>query len=53
MEKNNILYKCNWSPFENYVFDSKVTHTFINGKLAYNNGKFDPVLHGKKLIFNR
>ena len=53
VEKNNILYKCNWSPFENYVFDSKVTHTFINGKLAYNNGKFDPVLHGKKLIFNR
>ncbi len=53
VEKNNILYKCNWSPFENYVFDSKVTHTFINGKLAYNNGKFDPVLHGKKLTFNR
>ena len=53
VEKSNILYKCNWSPFENYVFDSKVTHTIINGKLAYNDGKFDPVPQGKKLTFNR
>jgi len=53
VDKSNILYKCNWSPFENYVFDSKVTHTFINGKLAYNDGNFDPVPHGKKLTFRR
>jgi len=53
VDKSNILYKCNWSPFENYIFDSKVTHTFINGKLAYNDGNFDPVPHGKKLTFIR
>jgi len=53
VEKSNILYKCNWSPFENCIFDSKVTHTIINGKLAYNDGNFDPVPYGKKLTFDR
>jgi dihydroorotase len=53
VEKDNILYKCGWSPFEGEVFNSKVTHTFVNGHLVYNNGKFDEVLKGKRLKFNR
>ena len=53
VEKKNILYKCKWSPFENTVFDSKVTQTFVNGKLVYNNGEFNNELHGRRLTFER
>jgi len=53
VEKDNILYKCGWSPFEGTTFQHKITHTFINGKLAYENGNFDEYLHGKQLTFNR
>ena len=41
VSKDNILYKCGWSPFEGTVMKSKVTHTFVNGHLAYKDGQFD------------
>ncbi|MCL3782444.1 dihydroorotase [Prolixibacteraceae bacterium JC049] len=50
---NNILYKCQWSPFEGSAFTSKVTHTFINGKLAYENGQINKQIRGERLIFDR
>ncbi|MGL4781156.1 MAG: dihydroorotase [Bacteroidales bacterium] len=50
--KDNILYKCGWSPFEGYTFKHTVEKTFVNGNLVYNNGTFDDVCHGKELIFN-
>lgn len=53
VSKENILYKCNWSPFENYTFHSKVTHTFINGNLVYENGIFNEDIKGMALEFNR
>ena len=53
VNKGNILYKCKWSPFENYEFSSSVTHTFVNGKLIYNNGKFEESIKGQALLFNR
>ena len=53
VKKENILYKCNWSPFEGLQFDSQVTHTIVNGKLVYENGLFNSTLSGKKLTFNR
>lgn len=53
VSKNNILYKCKWSPFEGTKFSSKVTHTFVNGTLVYQNGKFNDLKKGKRLIFNR
>ena len=53
VEKQNILYKCNWSPFEGQKFNSQVTHTFVNGNLAYNKGDFCPELHGEKILFER
>ena len=34
VKKDNILYKCNWSPFEGYTFSTKVSHTFVNGNLV-------------------
>ena len=50
---DNILYKCGWSPFEGDTFTSKVTHTFVNGHLAYDNGIFNESVKGKRLEFNR
>ena len=53
VSKENILYKCGWSPFEGTTFNSTVTHTFVNGNLIYNQGVFDNNIKGKRLIFNR
>lgn len=49
--KENILYKCGWSPFEETVFSSKITHTFVNGNLLFENGIFDENTKGKRLEF--
>ena len=53
VNKQNILYKCNWSPFEGQKFNSQVTHTFVNGNLAYNKGGFSDELYGEKILFDR
>ena len=50
--KDNILYKCGWSPFENVEFSNKITHTFVNGNLMFANGVFDEKTKGKRLEFN-
>jgi dihydroorotase len=51
--KENILYKCGWSPLQGFVFPASITHTFVNGHLVYGNGSFDESLRGKRLTFNR
>lgn len=51
VEKENILYKCGWSPLEGTEFHSKVTHTFVNGKLVYENGKITQEKFGERLLF--
>ena len=53
VKKENIFYKCGWSPFEGYNFKSRVTHTFVNGKLVYHNGKVKDVKVGQRLLFER
>jgi len=53
VKKENILSKCSWSPFEGQTFRSAVTHTFISGHLAYDNGVFDESVKGKRLSFSR
>jgi len=53
VNKSNILYKCAWSPFEGTNFKSKITHTFINGKLVFQNGKIKEERVGQRLIFDR
>jgi len=53
VNKQNILYKCGWSPFEGSKFDSKVIRTFINGHLAYDKGVFSKKLNAKRLTFDR
>jgi dihydroorotase len=51
--KENILYKCGWSPFEGTTFSSSVTHTFVNGVLMYHEGVFNNEVKGKRITFNR
>mgnify|MGYP000076585064 CR=1 FL=1 len=51
--KENIFYKCGWSPFEGTEFSNTVTHTFVNGNLMYNNGVFNDEIKGERLLFNR
>ncbi|MCL7752342.1 dihydroorotase [Polaribacter sp. Z022] len=53
VSKDNILYKCGWSPFEGTTFSSTISHTFVNGNLMYNNGVFNDEIKGKRLTFNR
>jgi len=53
IEKENILYKCGWSPFEGTTFSSTVTHTFVNGNLIYENGAFNESIKGQRLKFER
>ena len=53
VSKENILYKCGWSPLENETFHSEITHTFINGNLAYENGRFSDEKFGERLLFER
>ena len=53
VNKENILYKCGWSPFEGTTFKSRVTHTFVNGILTYQNLKFPNKSVPQRLTFNR
>ncbi len=51
VSRENILYKCGWSPFERQIFHSRVTHTFVNGHLAYERGKINDSSKGSRLEF--
>ena len=47
----NILYKCGWSPFEGKKFRSAVSHTWVNGNMVYDNGRFNDNYRGNSLEF--
>ncbi|RDV11934.1 dihydroorotase [Pontibacter diazotrophicus] len=49
----NLLYKCNWSPFLGQEFNSKITHTFVNGDLMYAKGQVTSDTRGKRLKFEK
>ncbi len=53
VRKENILYKCGWSPLEGFSFPASVTHSFVNGHLVYGNGVFDESQMGSRLQFER
>ena len=53
VNKSNILSKCGWSPFESQIFNSKITHTFVNGQLVYENDIVKDIRCGQRLLFNR
>jgi dihydroorotase len=53
VSKNNILYKCGWSPLEGMTFPAAITHTFINGHLVYEKDKWNESYKGERLKFER
>lgn len=53
VNKENILYKCGWSPFEGVTFRSRISHTIVNGRVVYDNGKINDSLKGQRLEFDR
>ena len=52
-DKDNILSKCGWSPFDGFEFRSSVHATIVNGDLVYVNGKVRPGIFGKRVKFDR
>ena len=53
VSKENILYKCGWSPLEGFSFPATIAMTFVNGYPVYENGKVDASYRGMRLQFNR
>ena len=51
--QKNTLYKCGWSPLENFEFNASIVSTFVNGNLVYNNGNFNEVIKGMRMQFER
>lgn len=53
VNKQNILYKCGWSPMEGMTFPATIENTFVNGHMVYGNGVFDESKWGARLKFSR
>ncbi|HVT83878.1 MAG TPA: dihydroorotase [Chitinophagaceae bacterium] len=53
VSKENIFYKCGWSPLENFEFPASVSHTFVSGNLVYEHGNFNESQKGERLKFDR
>jgi len=53
VSRDNVLYKCGWSPMEGVVFHQQVKQTFVNGHLVYDNGVIDDSIKGQRLKFDR
>ena len=51
--RENILYKCGWSPLENFTFPASIQNTFVSGHMVYSAGKFDESVKGQRLRFDR
>jgi len=51
--KENILYKCGWSPFEGIPFRSSVDTTIVSGQIAWQNNAVQPATRGQRLVFDR
>jgi dihydroorotase len=51
--RENILYRCGWSPFEGHKFPAQITHTLVNGAVVYENGRVSASIQGQRLQFER
>jgi dihydroorotase len=51
--KDNLLYKCGWSPLEGTNFQAKIKQTFVNGNLVYDNGKFNETIKGMEITITK
>lgn len=53
VERDDVLYKCGWSPLEGMRLRSSIAATFVNGQLAYHHGKVVEQVQGARLSFQR
>ncbi|MFT4061566.1 MAG: dihydroorotase [Edaphocola sp.] len=53
VSKQNILYKCGWSPLEGLTLPATITHTLVNGEIVFENGMVNDAAHGMRLKFER
>ena len=53
VSKENILYKCGWSPLEGFQFPASIQNTFVNGHMVYGNGVVNESQWGERLVFDR
>jgi len=53
VNKENILYKCGWSPFEGHIFNSTIDTTIVNGTIVYEDGILTGAITGKRMTYNR
>ena len=53
VSKENILYKCAWSPFENHTFDYSIDKTLVNGNIVFENGLVNDTFRGQRVRFDR
>ncbi len=52
VSKENILYKCGWSPLEGVTFPASIEKTFVNGTMVYDNGVWNESNKGKRMTFS-
>lgn len=53
VSKDNLLYKCGWSPLEGTTFQTKVVQTYVNGNLVYDKGSFREAVKGRPITFQK
>jgi len=53
IEEKDLLYKCGWSPMVGEQLQYKVTQTFVNGNLVYDEGKINGDKKGQRVSFDR
>jgi dihydroorotase len=53
VSKENLLYKCGWSPLENFTFPASIAMTMVNGEIVFENGKIIDASSGERLSFTR
>ncbi|MFN3874969.1 MAG: amidohydrolase family protein [Flavobacteriales bacterium] len=51
--REGLFSKCGWSPFEGQRFHARVLRTWVNGRLAYAEGRVDHAVRGERLLFDR
>ena len=52
VKKENLLYKCGWSPLEGVTFPAVILQTFVNGNCIYGNSVFDESIKGQRILFD-
>ena len=52
LDASGIASRCGWSPLEGHTFNHRVMQTYVNGRLVYDNGRFDDTVRGERLLFD-